>query len=129
MAVRCPNCGSEAVREEAARRGGGGSLAYLFLGVITGVLFFVLVLVVFFVIGYLNRFVFPFIEYSPFILVVLIATIITWMPANRIGRSWMGGAAVAPGAPPGGADSGVAVQRRCEVCQHTWMKASAAPAA
>ena len=124
--MRCPNCGSEAVEEAAAVRRRGGSLAYLVLGVITGALFFGLAFVVFFVMGYGDRFVFPFIEYSPFLVVFVLATIITWMAANRIGRSLLAGPAPAAGMVGEGGDSAPLPRRHCMVCNHTWMKGAAA---
>ncbi len=127
--VRCPNCGSEAVREETLGRESGAA-AYLFLGVVTGVVFFGLVFAVFIALGYVNRFIYPFIEYSPFILVVVLAAVLTWIIAHRIGRAWLiGGDAAQAGAPATGTAGAGAMRQHCMVCDYKWMKSPAAPAA
>ena len=62
--IRCPNCGSEAIEDRVLGRAAGASrgFKYIMLAVITGGLFFVLVLVLFLAMGYLNRFVVSFVR-------------------------------------------------------------------
>ena len=133
--IRCPNCGSEAIEDRVLGRAAGASsgFKYIMLAVITGGLFFVLVLVLFLAMGYLNRFVVSFVDYAPFILNIVLATVLTWIIANRLGRRWLGGAPVPPIVAPAPApDAGTGeggeaapagpVQHHCMVCDHKWMK-------
>jgi hypothetical protein len=132
--IRCPNCGSEAIEDRVLGRssGAGAGVKYIALAVMTGVLFFVLVLVLFLAMGYLNRFVVSFVDYSPFILNIVLATVLTWTVANRLGRRWLGGPPVPPIIAPIAADAGGEggeaapeegpVQHHCMVCDHKWMK-------
>jgi hypothetical protein len=135
--IRCPNCGSEAIEDRVLGAVASASIGvkYIALAVATGGLFFVLVLVFFVGMGYVNRFVVSFVDYSPFVLNIVLATVITWIMANRIGRRWLGGAPVPPiiaPAPEGdGEDAATAagpVQHHRMVCDHKWMKPAQHPA-
>ncbi len=134
--IRCPNCGSEAIEDRVLGGATGAGIKYIALVAMTRGLFFVFVLVFFLGMGYLNRFIVSFVDYAPFILNIVLATVLTWIIAIRLGRRWLGGAPVPPiiapaVAPDGGAGDGGEtapagpagpMQHHCMVCDHKWMK-------